>query len=477
MSIRQTAIPAVFAAMLAGCTGGIEPVVKQTDAQTLGLSPTPSPAIDAEWWKAYHDPQLDRIVDAALQGDPTLDQALARLRSAVAGVSAARSQEFPQVTFDGNEQRDQFSKNYIIPPPYGGTTQWYGTVAGNLSWDIDLWGKQAALVARARALGHASQFDADAARLAITGAVVDAYVNLDEAYTLADVAHETTVERDHIASLTESRVKDGLDSKVELSQAQTLLDETRKEEQRAKSNCDLAVHAIAALMGRGADAYETITRPRGHLNAVIALPDTLPADLLARRPDIESARQRIEAATQERAAAKAAFYPDINLLASAGFASIGLSRLITTGSEQYGAGPAVHLPLFDAGQLRAQYESATADLDLAVADYNGAVTEAVHDTADRITQIRSLDIQAEQQARFSADAQQGYRLAETSWRAGLTNQLTLLNAESLLLQAREQQAALDAERAGERIHLILAIGGGFDRRNPSGAATQEGATP
>jgi NodT family efflux transporter outer membrane factor (OMF) lipoprotein len=462
---------------LAACTDGIDPAVKQVDVHTLGLSDTPAPALDDSWWKAYGDPQLDRIVDSALQGNPTLDQALARLRSAASGVAAARSQEFPQVSFDGNEQRLEFSKNYDIPPPYGGTARWFGTVAGNLSWDIDLWGKQAALVDKARALGHASQFDSDGARLAIEGAIVSAYIALDEAYALADVAHETVVEREHIAKLTALRVKDGLDSKVDLAQAQTILDQARKDEQSATSNCDLAIHTIAALMGRGADAYPGIARPEHRLNATLALPDRLPADLLARRPDIASARARIEAATKGRAAAKAAFYPDINLLATAGFASIGLSRLIMAGSEQYGGGAAVHLPIFDAGALRAQYASATADLDLAVADYNGAVTGAIHDTADRLTQIRSLDLQADQQAKFSADAEQDYTLAETSWRSGLANQLTLLNAESLLLQARQQQATLDAERADERIHLILAIGGGFDRRTAPKAPKEEGLIP
>ncbi|MGD0191286.1 MAG: efflux transporter outer membrane subunit [Rhizomicrobium sp.] len=462
---------------LVACTGGIDPAVKQIDVHTLGLSDAPAPAVDETWWKVYGDPQLDHIVDAALLGNPTLDQALARLRSAASGVAAARSQEFPQVSLDGNEQRLQFSQNYIFPPPYGGTARWYGTVAGNLSWDIDLWGRQAALVDKARALGHAAQFDTDGAKLAIEGAVVSAYVALDEAYALSDVAHETVAEREHIVKLTALRVKDGLDSKVDLSQAQTILDEARKDDERAASNCDLAIHTIAALMGRGADAYPGITRPRRKLDAALELPQELPADLLSRRPDILSARARIEAAVHGRAAAKAAFYPDINLLATAGFASIGLSRLIAAGSEQYGGGPAVHLPIFDAGQLRAQYASATADLDMAVADYNGAVTGAIHDTADRLTQIRSLDLQAEQQAKFSADADQGYRLAETSWRSGLANQLTLLNAESLLLQARQQQAMLDAEQASERIHLILAIGGGFDSRAASTAPEEEGIIP
>jgi len=125
--------------------------------------------------------------------------------------------------------------------------------------------------------------------------------------------------------------------------------------------------------------------------------------------------------------------------------------------------------------LRADYQQATADLDFAVADYNDAIIGAVHDTADRLTQIQVLDQEAVQQTRFSADAALGYKLAETSYLDGIANQLTLLNAEALLLQARQQQAALDAARAGERVHLILAIGGGVDPAPV--AASSEGANP
>src|SRR5271165_2401200 len=102
---------------LAACTGDIVPRVKAIDTATLGLSQNAAPPVEAEWWKALGDPQLDSLVDAALAGNPTLDEALARLRSSEAGLSAARSQQFPQVAFDANEQREQFSNTYIIPPP------------------------------------------------------------------------------------------------------------------------------------------------------------------------------------------------------------------------------------------------------------------------------------------------------------------------------------------------------------------------
>ncbi len=447
---------------LAGCTQDIVPQATAIEDRDAGLSGETAPPVAPDWWKALADPNLDRLVAMALADSPTLDQARARLRAAQAEIDSARSQEFPAVSLDAQEERERLSGRSIVPPPYGGSWQWVGSFGANLSWDIDLWGREAALVNRARALSGAAQLDEEAARLAVEGALVKAYIGLDEAYTLAGVADETVTEREHIVALAARRVNDGIDSRAELLQAQTLLDAARKDAERAHSECDVAVHALAALTGQGAKAYAAIGRPAPNKPPVLALPQSLPADLLARRPDILAAKLRIDAAMQGREAAHAAFYPDINLLATAGFAALGLGNIFTSQTAQVGGGPAVHLPIFDAGKLRADYQAATADLDSSVADYNASVVSAVRDTADRLTQIGSLDAQALDQAKFGQDAEEGYHLAETRYRIGLANRITLFEAEGLLLQAREQQAEIDAARAGERINLVLAIGGGFD---------------
>src|SRR5262249_51404203 len=150
------------------------------------------------------------------------------------------------------------------------------------------------------------------------------------------------------------------------------------------------------LIGRGADVYGHIARPQLK-DGALSLPETLPADLLARRADIQAAQARIDATMAGREVARKAFYPDINLAAFVGFAAIGLSPMFSAQSLTYGAGPAIHLPIFDAGKLRADYAGATAGLDAAVADYNASVVGAVKQTADAVTQLRSLEDQADQQ--------------------------------------------------------------------------------
>jgi NodT family efflux transporter outer membrane factor (OMF) lipoprotein len=466
----------VFAALLAATAlaacvpSDVTPQLKTVDSNSLGLSQTPAPPPAAGWWKAFGDPQLDKIADEALAGNPSLEAALARMRGAEADIQGARSQLLPQLSLQGEDQYQRFSKTYIIPPPYGGTYQWLGQIEGNLSWNIDFWGKQAQTLRKSKALARASEYDVAAARQALAGALAYAYVSLDSAYKLSDVAADYVKERADVAALTTRRVKSGLDSQVEQKEADALLAQARQQKIAADASKDIAVHAIAALIGRGADAYGEIGRPNLKLTVALELPNELPADLLARRPDVLAARARVQAMIAGRKVAAAAYYPDVNLLAFAGWASIGLTPLFKSQSLAYGAGPAINLPIFDGGQLDSQYGAATANLDEAIADYNGAVTNGIRQTADAITQIRSLDQQELQQHDYLTDSGQGYHLADSRYRSGLANELTVFDAETQFIQARQQQVSLDAQSVTQRITLLLSIGGDYDPKHPVAAS-------
>jgi NodT family efflux transporter outer membrane factor (OMF) lipoprotein len=451
----------VVAALLGGCVDAPPTTPSEVALKpgTLGLGSAATPAISDTWWMAFHDPQLNALVDEALRGSPTLATALARVRLAQSELSATRAATYPQVTFDANETRERFSKDYIIPPPIGGSTDWIGQVGANLTWSLDFFGKQQAEVDRARATAQAASLDATAARLLLAGAVAQAYVALWRAYELVDVADQAVQQRQGLFDLTAGRVRAGLETLAAQKQAESLLATAREELIRSRADRDLAVHQIAALIGRGADAYG-ITRPRMS-DTVLALPATLPADLLARRADIAAAQARIDAAFQGREVARKAFYPDINLVALAGWAAIGLSPMFSASALQYGVGGAIHLPIFDAGKLRAEYAGATAGLDQAVADYNAAVVTAVKQTADAMTDLKSLQDQAPHQRDALAAADASYKLALERYRSGLSPQTNALDAESLLLDARRGNAALAADTVSARVALLMAVGGGF----------------
>lgn len=458
--MKQALALIALSCALAGCVPNTQPKGQMLEASQLGLNGEAGPTAPAAWWRDWADPQFDALVARALAGNPRLAEALARVSAAQASAAAARGDALPRVTIDGNEQFQRFSERFIYPPPYGGGHYWLGSVQSNLSWDVDFWGRQKALIEQARAGEAAAELDAAAARLALTGALAEAYIGLDRAYALLDIADRTVTQRGRLLELAQRRVIAGIDSRVEEKQAEGQLALARVSRQQAINERDNAVHAIAALTGQGAEAYAGIVRPTLDPRAVLPLPESLPADLLARRPDILAARVRVDATYSGQKAAKAAFYPNVNLAAFAGFQAIGLSHLLGGAAGVYGAGPAVHLPLFDA-RLKPNYEGAVAETDIAIAAYNGAVVAAVQQVADRLSGIDSLRIELVDQAKARDAAEQAYALAERRYGGGLSTYLAVLTTESQLLEARRQLAVLNAQQAIERVKLLVAVGGDF----------------
>ncbi|HTV98352.1 MAG TPA: efflux transporter outer membrane subunit [Steroidobacteraceae bacterium] len=457
-------MPLLMGLLLGGCISAhyAAPQERALDNPAdLGLSGAPAPVAGAEWWAAYQDPQLDRLLHSALAGSPTLAQSLARLRGAQAEAAAVHADSLPLVTYDAAESRERFSAHAPIPSPYGGTPRWDGDQGFNLSWDLDFWGRQAALVRQARNQAEAAALDSAGARLAIAGAVVRSYLELDRAYALADVDERTEQQRLQILSITQRRLKAGLDTTVELRQAQGAVADARVDLTQIRGERDRDVHLLAALTGQGATAYEQIERPRLRADTVFALPASLPFDLLARRPDVLAAHSRIIGARAGLAAAKAAFYPDIDLLAFAGTEAIGFDALFRGSARTFGVGPALHLPIFDAGKLRANYRGRAADVDLAVTTYNQTVLEAVQQTADQISNIVALDAGLRQQQQSLDAAEDAFRLATDRYKAGLTTYLSVLATETEVLAARRQRVDLLSARDIARVTLLIDVGGDF----------------
>ncbi len=442
-------------------------------ADNLGLSGAAiQPAPDV-WWRALGDTQLDALMAEALRGNPTLAEANARWHSALAQAAGAHAAQLPDLHLSGAETFGKIP-NGFGPYLLGGHHIWLGDLGPALSWDADLAGQHADQAAAARSLARAAAMDRADARLLLTGAVAQAYLDLARAYALEDIATDTRAQRARILEITRRRLTAGLDTRVELREAQGALPQAQVALLQARAQEALARHELAALVGRGADDYALIRRPHLDPAAVLPLPAALPINLLARRPDIIAARERIEAADAQRSAARAAFYPSINLSALAGFASVSLSQLINAQSFGYGAGPALSLPLFDAGRLQAQYRGAQADLDAAVAGYDAAVLGAVHEAADQLSQIDALGAQLQQQAQWLAASEEAYRLDEERYRAGLASYLSVLNAETEVFDARRQDVELGSARAAARVSLLVALGGSFQ---PSAPPSAQAARP
>ena len=469
LGVIALAIASSVVLALGGCasSAGIASTAQTIAPVSVGLGaalavpavPNP-PAVAPDWWRGFGDAALTDLVERALADHPSLKVAQARLARAEAAVGGAKAAEGPQVNATLDVSRQHFSATSIYPPPLGGSTRTLGTAQIGGAWELDFFGRNRAAIEAAVGMQRAAQADVQAARNLLASNVARTYVQLGRLFAQREVAARSLKQRDEILALIRQRVQGGLDTAVEQRQGEGALPETRQQIEALDEQIALARHALAALTAQAPGALDGLVVPLRSVQAV-PLPAAVPADLLGRRADITAARWRIEAAAGDMKSAKAQFYPNINLTAFVGLASIGLDRLVNAGSQQYGAGPAIRLPIFDSGRLRANLSVKTADLDAAIESYNGAVLDAVHDVADQIATLRSIDRQQAQQTSAQAAAESAYDLSTQRYKAGLSTYLTVLNAEASVLNQRRQATELKARALDAQIALIRALGGGY----------------
>ncbi|WP_291872871.1 efflux transporter outer membrane subunit [Caulobacter sp.] len=429
-------------------------------AQTLA-APTADWPADA-WWAAYGDAQLNALEDEALKGSPTLAAAEARLRRAQALVAQAKSADLPQVSLGASVAESKQSYNAGIPPafvPHGYND--IGRLALDASWELDFFGKNRAAVAAATSEAKAAQADAAQARLTLSTAVASTYAELSRLYAQRDVAAAAVSLREQTSNLVSKRVANGLDTKAESEQAAAGPPASKAELSAIDEQIALTRNALAALVGAGPDRGLAITRPATASIKPFGLPDNLPANLIGRRPDVVAAKWRAEAATSRTKQAKAMFYPDINLTGFIGVQSLYLDKLFSSGSDIGQVGPALRLPIFEGGRLRAGLRGAEADRDAAVASYDAALTQALREVADVTASEKALTSRLADARQALTANENAYRIARLRYEGQLSTYQSVLLAEQSVLAQRRVVADLESRAFTLDIALIRALGGGF----------------
>jgi NodT family efflux transporter outer membrane factor (OMF) lipoprotein len=465
--IARTGVTLMVAAVLSACANyaGIhsdkEPAQPQDYATQQSLPADEGRWPASDWADQFGDAQLRALLDEALAGSPTLEQARARIAAASAYSETAKAGTMPRVDASYSYTRQRFSENALVPPPYAGSWQSENKGLLSASYDLDLWGKNREALKSAVSQVQASRADAEAVRLALDTSIARTYNQLARLYALHDIAQSEVDERDKIVRITAGRIANGLDTEVERKTAEADLASSRSALSALDGRIVATRYQLAALVGKGPDRGLSIARPQLGIGDEVRLPGNLPADLVSRRPDIVAARWRVDAMTHDIKEAKAEFYPDINLSASLGLDAFGFGRLLTAASRTVSAGPAIHLPIFDGGALRAQLKDRYAGFDYAVATYDQTLVTALNDVATNLSQIRSTDAQLVDANVAQDAAHSAQQLALTQYRAGLANQLTVLNAETNALAAERTVANLKMDRRDQQIALAAALGGGY----------------
>lgn len=484
--LRPLLVATLSAAVLSACASfeGLAPNARIDSADRLQTRSTLATGIrtDApwphqDWWRAFGDPQLDALMSEALAGSPNLRLARARLDQARALAGLADAARAPEVTGNATGSYQRFSENGQVPPPLAGSWRSANRLGLDFSYELDFWGRNKAALEAALGRARAAEAEEQQARLLLSSALAGSYIRLQREFAQQDIAEALLAQRRNLLDLTRQRVQAGLDSKVELEQAAAAIPAAEAELAAIHERMALLRHQLAALTGAGPDRGETIARPALAADQTLALPTALPAELIGRRPDVVAQRWRVEAAAKDIDVAKARFYPNVNLLAFAGFQSIGLGRLLEGGSGIAGVGPAISLPVFDAGRLRSQLAARDAGFDAAAEQYNATLVEALREVADQVSTRRAIDTQLDRSRAALARFDEAYRLALLRYREGLSTYLTVLTVEGQVLGQRRQVADLEARRRTAAVDLTRALGGGYQPDAPPGAPLRTAARP
>src|SRR5882762_4595024 len=454
----------------AGCAVGpnfARPAVEEPALFKSGGAGEPAPPIQTDWWRLYGDLGLDQLIASAHASNQTLQQAVARVDQARALARVAGSFLYPTISADPSYSRTRYSGNRRSintgQKVQSGRTLNDWRIPFDLTYEIDVWGRVRRSFESARAQAAASADDLGVVRLTVETDVAQFY------YGLRSLDAQLQILTDNVAAYREQvrllsvQLKTGLVSALVVNQAQAQLQATlaqQRDVERARANLE---HALAILCGQPAPSFALAKNPL-HESAPPVVPPGLPAQILARRPDVAAAEQTVVALNDQIGVATAEFYPRFMQTSSAGFESAKLSTLFNWQSRVASISPGISLPIFEGGRLRANLEATKARYQQAVAAYVNQVLIAYGDVEDALTDLHALSDEVGT-LREAVSASQNYlRLALVQYTQGLADYLIVIDAERTLLANQLSLAQAVNLQMGASIRLIKALGGGW---NPS----------
>jgi NodT family efflux transporter outer membrane factor (OMF) lipoprotein len=421
---------------------------------------------DASWWTQFADPQLDDLVQRAIAGSPRIATAQARIEMAKGQAQVARSGQLPRIDAGAEFDSTRFTHNQYIPGAinghdlFGGPV-WNNSLGASFAYHADFWGRDRAVLAASLDEVRVAEYEAQDARLALEGALVRTYAQLDYVYRLQDNERSILSDERRTLELAERRLQAGLGTEFETQQARTSIASTEADLVEIGDRIELLRYRIAVLCGDSPGHADQIKRPElKSVHAAASLPSVIPAALIGRRPDVLAEKSRVEAMSQQITAARADFYPNVDLKALVGFAAIGFDQFLGLKSLNTSVGPAITLPLFEGGRLRGALHERESQYDIAVDAYNAAILEALHEIATQESRLQALHDLQEKRAETLSLATRAHELAQIAFRAGLTDYVNVLSTESQLNTARNSLAQVNFQQIDAVASLNQALGGG-----------------
>ena len=443
--------------LLAGCLMGPNYKQPELDLPTGQAADNFSIFTNAQWWTVFDDEVLNQLETEALAYNKDLQAAVARVDEARAAVGIATADQLPSLSAAAQSGRAG-SK--------AGSGESQSTANVSVSFELDLWGKYRRLSEAARAQLLASEAARDTVRLTLTADVAKNYFALRMLDAQLEIAQRTLKARQENVRIYTSRYKNGYSTEVDLKRVEANMASVQAQEQQLRLKISQTETALSVLVGKSPRQIAEGATPRGKKLAEITLipnvPEGLPSDLLARRPDVRSAEGSLIAANANIGAARAAYFPSIPLTASAGYASGALNNLFTGSSGVWAIGGQLLAPIFEGGKIRAQNKQAEAQDREMLATYEKTVQGAFKEALDALSANRINREIFESYNQQTVAMQRSYDLTKKQEDAGLIGVTDLLSVEENLLSAEMNLASARNDELAAVVNLSKALGGGWN---------------
>lgn len=471
LTSREKAFAGALAALLmtlAGCAVGprynrptatVPPAYKEFPPNWKSAQPSDEIA-RGKWWEIFHDPQLNALEEQIAVSNQNIKASEAQFRQARALVRYYRSNYYPTVAANASATRAQTSANKPPNSQLSGKTFSDYVLAGDVSYELDVWGRVRKTVESAQENAQASAADVASVNLIMHSELALDYFQMRSLDAEKQLLDSTVSAYQKALELTENRYRGGVASGVDVAQAQTQLKTTMAQDMDIDVQRSQFEHAIAVLIGQPASTFSLARAPLAMPPPVI--PAGLPSELLERRPDVAAAERRVASANAQIGVAKAAYYPTITLNGTGGFESGALGPWISGPSSFWSLGPAAALVLLDFGRRRAVSEQAWAAYDQTVANYRQSVLSAFQQVEDNLAALRILEGEASTQDQAVTAAQHSLELSTNRYKGGVTTYLEVITAQTTALTDERTAVEILGRRMVAAVSLIQALGGGWD---------------
>lgn len=415
----------------------------------------PADVADIGWRDFFVDPRLQAVITQSLENNRDLRVAVLNVERARAQYRIQRADRVPAVGVQG-----QMTRSGGDAP----VTEQFSANLGVVEFELDLFGRVRNLSQAALQQYFAEAANRRSAQLSLVAEVANAWLTLGADSEQLRIAQATLATYEDSLRLTEARRQLGGASALELSQTRTLVETARTDVARFAGQVAQDRNALVLLAGGPIDASLLPQAEVTDVASVRPLPAGVPGDVLLRRPDVMAAEHVLLSANANIGAARAAFFPSISLTGNIGSASSELSGLFDSGTRVWSFIPKLNLPIFQGGKLRANLGMATADRDIALAQYEKAIQSGFREAADALALNESLDAQLSSQQALVAAAEQAQRLSQARYDAGLDSFLTLLDARRTAYTARQSLVSTQLAQQSNQVALYKVLGGGWHER-------------